>query len=146
MVGTRPEGTESTVNQISFVVPSLEDLRAANKRLMDDGIETTPINHGNAWSVYFRDPEGNRIEVFVDSPWYVEQPLIEPLDLSQTDDEIHERTKVAYGGSDTFQPLEDWKAEFGEKLKAAGLSAEMIEYEMEGFEEGEFPSQAFRTN
>ena len=34
LVATRPEGTESTVNQISFTVPALDDLRAANRRLI----------------------------------------------------------------------------------------------------------------
>ena len=27
----------------------------------------SPINHGNAWAIYFQDPEGNRIEVFTDT-------------------------------------------------------------------------------
>lgn len=30
-----------------------------------------PRNHGNAWSIYFADPEGNRIELYTPSPWYV---------------------------------------------------------------------------
>ena len=38
------------------------------------------MNHGNAWSVYFRDPEGNRIEIFCDTEWYIEQPCVEDLD------------------------------------------------------------------
>jgi len=111
------------VNQMSLRTGTLQDLRDVAAAVADEPEVTDidPINHGNAWSVYFRDPEGNRIEVFVDSPWYVEQPLIEPLDLSQTDEQIHDRTKAAYGGSDTFRPLDEWKAEFGEKLKAAGL-------------------------
>ena len=40
------------------------------------------MDHGNAWSLYFRDPEGNRLEVFCDTQWYVEQPCLEDLDLS----------------------------------------------------------------
>jgi catechol 2,3-dioxygenase len=39
--------------------------------------------HGNAMSIYFRDPEGNRLEVFMDTPWYCEQPLREPIDLDR---------------------------------------------------------------
>jgi catechol 2,3-dioxygenase len=28
--------------------------------------------HGIAWSVYARDPEGNTLEFFVDSPWFID--------------------------------------------------------------------------
>lgn len=120
----RVGGTEAkVVNQVALRAGSLQDLRdmVAALEQEDEASDIDPINHGNAWSVYFRDPEGNRLEVFVDSPWYVEQPLIEPLDLSQSDEEIHARTKEAYSGSPSFRPAEEWQAEFGEKLKAAGL-------------------------
>lgn len=111
------------VNQVALRAGSLQDLRDMLVTLEseDDASDIDPINHGNAWSVYFRDPEGNRIEVFVDTPWYVEQPLIEPLDLSATDEEIHNRTEAAYSGSPTFRPLEDWKGEWSQKLRDAGL-------------------------
>ena len=33
-----------------------------------------PVTHGNALSVYFLDPEGNRVELLIDTPWYVPQP------------------------------------------------------------------------
>ncbi|MCY4191166.1 MAG: VOC family protein [Rhodospirillaceae bacterium] len=120
----RVGGPESrVVNQLSLRADNLQDLRDLVDAIVDEPEVTDidPINHGNAWSVYFRDPEGNRLEVFVDSPWHIEQPLIEPLDLSMSDDDIHDRTRAAYGGSDTFQPLEEWKAEFGKRLKAAGI-------------------------
>ena len=32
--------------------------------------------------LYLRDPEGNRVEVFIDTPWHVTQPYREPMDLS----------------------------------------------------------------
>ncbi|MCY4395797.1 MAG: VOC family protein [Rhodospirillaceae bacterium] len=120
----RTGGPEArVVNQVSLRADSLQDLRDMTAILEDEAevSQIDPINHGNAWSLYFRDPEGNRIEVFIDSPWYVEQPLIEPLDLSLSDDEIHERTRTAYSGSPTFRPAEEWRAEFTEKLRAAGL-------------------------
>ena len=110
MVGTRPEGSESTVNQISFLVPSVDDLREANRRLRDEGIETNPINHGNAWSVYFPDPEGNLLEVYLDSPFYVPQPQGEPLDLTLGDDEILARTEERFGPVDGFTSREAWMA------------------------------------
>ena len=50
--------------------------------------ELVQISHGNAWSMYFKDPEGNRIELFVDTPWYVKQPLRIPMDMRLPDDEL----------------------------------------------------------
>lgn len=50
------------------------------------GARLTGRSHGNAWSIYFCDPEGNRIEAFVDSPWHVAQPISEPFDILQSDE------------------------------------------------------------
>src|SRR5262249_759716 len=72
----RPPGVEyNIVNQISFKLQSLGDLKAAYVRLRDAGAKPfRVVTHGNAWSVYFPDPEGNRIELFVDTPWHTPQP------------------------------------------------------------------------
>ena len=40
------------------------------------------------WKLRASDPEGNRLEVFVDTKWHVPQPCAEPLDLMKSDDEI----------------------------------------------------------
>jgi hypothetical protein len=50
-----------------------------------------PTNHGGSWSVYFSDPEGNRIELLAQTPWYV-PPISVPLDLSLSDAEIYSLT------------------------------------------------------
>ena len=74
----------NVVNQISFRVASLGDLRTLHARLADEPVtEIRPVSHGNAWSVYFKDPEGSRVELYLDTPWYVSQPFREPLDLGQ---------------------------------------------------------------
>ncbi len=65
--------------------------------------------------MYFRDPEGNRLEFFVDAPWYVRQPVVEKLDMSSTDEQIFELTRAKWGVEDTFQPMSAWK----EKTKKA---------------------------
>lgn len=120
----RVGGTDvKVVNQVALRATSLQDLRdmMATLETEEEASDIDPINHGNAWSVYFRDPEGNRLEVFIDSPWYVEQPLIEPLDLSMTDAEIHARTEEAYSGSPTFKPADEWRADWSAKLREAGL-------------------------
>lgn len=118
--GRTGERDDRVVNQISLRAGSLQDLRDLKATLEQEAevSDIDPICHGNAWSVYFRDPEGNRIEVFIDSPWYVDQPMIEPLDLTQTDEEIARTTRDAIADKPGFQPLEEWKAEFAEKLKS----------------------------
>jgi len=57
-------------------IGTLADLRALNDVLASDHRVTqiVPLTHGNAWSVYFRDPELNGVEVFIDTPWHVRQP------------------------------------------------------------------------
>ncbi len=57
------------INQISFRAPDLAILRIVLARVQADGgaSDIQPTTHGNAALVYFRNPEGNRIEVFMDS-------------------------------------------------------------------------------
>ena len=91
LVSGRPAATGfNTINQISFRLGTLGDLRRLHQRLVDDGRVTglAAVTHGIAWSVYGLDPEANRLEFFVDTPWYIEQPIREPMDLTLTDAEI----------------------------------------------------------
>jgi catechol 2,3-dioxygenase-like lactoylglutathione lyase family enzyme len=77
------------IQQLSFRAESLSSLREMYVALKREPIvELGPISHGNAISAYFRDPEGNRLEVFIDTKWHVPQPCAEPLDLMKSDDEI----------------------------------------------------------
>ena len=110
LVNMRPENSESTVNQISFSVPALDDLRAANRRLLDAGIETNPINHGNAWSIYFSDPEANLLEIYLDSPFHVPQPQGEPLDLALSNNEILANTEERFAKENGFTSRDAWIA------------------------------------
>jgi catechol-2,3-dioxygenase len=75
-----------------------------------------PISHGRGWSIYFPDPEGNSIECFVDTPWHVRQPVVDPLDLSLSDEEIVAQTEATYKGTPDFQPMESWKQELARRL------------------------------
>jgi catechol-2,3-dioxygenase len=77
------------VQQVSFKVKSLADVRAFYHRLLDAGtkIDRT-VTHGIACSVYFYDPEDNRIELYYTTPYQVRQPLGEPIDLDRPDAEL----------------------------------------------------------
>jgi catechol 2,3-dioxygenase-like lactoylglutathione lyase family enzyme len=116
----RPDGLAfNTINQISFRVPDLASLRHFHAALKGEKVtEVSPVTHGNAISVYFRDPEGNRIEIFLDTPWYCTQPCREPVDFSRSDEEIlrhAEKVARALGG---FQPREQWSSELRRKIEA----------------------------
>jgi catechol 2,3-dioxygenase len=107
-----PEGRErgpSTVNQLSFKVETIDELRTLLEKVRNARVaEVKPLNHGNALSVYTHDPEGNGIELYMDLPWYVSQPFGDPLDLSQPDDDILRLTEARVRSDPTFQPRSEW--------------------------------------
>ncbi len=105
------------LNQISFRLDSMATLRALKKTAEKAGVtDFRPVTHGNAWAVYFHDPEGNQVEAFVDSPYYVHQPLGDPLDLSLSDEEIVRQTEQRYGSDPSFKSAEEWKTEVAVKM------------------------------
>lgn len=120
LVSGRPPGLPNRiVNQISLRMGSLEELRSFYQRIRQEGVsDLAPVTHGFAWSVYFRDPEGNRIEVFVDTDWYVTQPVREPLDLDQPEVEIRRSTEVFCRTRAGFKPIAEWRAEVARKIAA----------------------------
>jgi len=75
-----------------------------------------PISHGRGWSIYFPDPEGNNIECFVDTPWHVRQPVVDPLDLSLSDDEILAQTEESYKSTPDFKSMGAWTDEWAQRL------------------------------
>jgi len=96
LVSGRPEDDGfNRVQQISFLVDSLDQLRVLHERLVADqcNIERC-ITHGIAWSIYFRDPEDNRVEVYCHTPWHVPQPHSHPIDYSLPTAEIEKLTEA----------------------------------------------------
>lgn len=111
---------ETTINQISFRVGALDDLRAIRAILVDAKVkELKLVDHCLAWSVYCHDPEGNRLEFFVDTPYYVNQPCIEALDLDQPDAAIMEATRKRFAGEPSFCLMSEWAAKFSAGKAAA---------------------------
>lgn len=110
----RPEGAGfNVINQISLRVPDLATLREVHRRVAADPgtSELITATHGNAISIYFRDPEGNRLEVFLDTPWYCEQPLREPIDLTRSDAEVMAQAEALARSRPRFRSREQWRAE-----------------------------------
>ncbi len=108
----------NVVNQISFRVPDLPTLRAFDARLRAHGAsEVQPVTHGNAVSIYCRDPEGNRLELFMDTPWYCAQPLREPIDFAQSDDAILAQAETIAKRLPKFMSREAWRAEVARRMQ-----------------------------
>ena len=105
-------------NHVSFRVGKLETLRTIHAKLIAyKGITNIKtINHGVAWSVYCSDPEGNRTEAFVETPWYVSQPYEDSLDLNLTDNEILTLTESMVENDPTSKPMSKWRSEYSIKL------------------------------
>ncbi|VTU39107.1 3,4-dihydroxyphenylacetate 2,3-dioxygenase [Variovorax sp. PBS-H4] len=123
--GRPADASFSTVMQISFVVPSIQHLREVTQRAREQGAtEVRGLNHGNALSMYMRDPEGNTVEVYVDMPFYVAQPHGDPLDLDKDDETLMRETEAICRADPTFMPLVQWQAQFKSKAPAsASVSA-----------------------
>ncbi len=110
----------TTVNQISFKLASLDLLKAMHVELAQRHVkELVTISHGNAWSAYFKDPEGNRIEVFVDTPWYTPQPCREPLDLTKPVEQIMKETEAYCRTRPRFQTETAWRRGLADKIAAS---------------------------
>jgi catechol 2,3-dioxygenase len=114
----------AAIFQLTFRLEDLATLRRLQQRLIAEGnTNFVPLNHGNSWSLYTRDPEGNGMEFVVDSPWFVHQPSGEYLDLSLSDDEILRQTEAMCRATGDWQPYETWRADVAKRIEAdqAGL-------------------------
>jgi catechol 2,3-dioxygenase-like lactoylglutathione lyase family enzyme len=119
--GRPADGGFNPINQISFRVDGLAALRGMHARVAKEGVkELYAVSHGNALSVYFHDPEGNRLEIFMDTPWYVRQPLRVPLDLSLGDAELWAKVEAQASTMPGFKPVAEWSAELGARMKDPG--------------------------
>lgn len=119
-VPVRGVDTASPLDHMAFRVDSLDDVRSLARKLREDGRASGIhfLNHGNAWSVYFKDPEGNGLEVFCDSPFAVRQPQIKPWDGVMGEAELRRQTEEQFAGEPGFEPIEDFYAARGERFGA----------------------------
>jgi catechol-2,3-dioxygenase len=121
LVSGRPDNVAfNIVQQMSFLVRSLGELRGMRDRVAAAGLEVKrACTHGNAWSIYFDDPEGNQVEVYLHSPWYIPQPDILPIDLDQSDEEIMRLTEAHCRESTGFMPAAEREAKMREMMGLA---------------------------
>ena len=121
LVKGRQPGGPDMVQQLSFNIGSLEEVQTVFRRIRDsNATELRTITHGIAWSVYFRDPEGNRLEMFADTDWYITQPFSTPIDLDKPAASLHLEIERMCKSRPDFKPMTQWKAEFADKMRSSG--------------------------
>ena len=113
-----PRGVK-LLSQVSFRLNDndLTSLRWFHDRALELGSQGMEgRNHGNSWSIYFEDPEGNRLELYTATPWYVSQPWRVALDLSKSDEDIHAETKALIEETATWSPVAEWQENMAQRL------------------------------
>ena len=79
----------TNAQQISWIVESLDGLRELYRAIKDYGCEIARVvSHGIAFGCYFKDPEGNTVEVYWPTGIDYPQPVGEPIDLDKSNDEL----------------------------------------------------------
>ena len=112
----------NVVNQLSMRVGSLATLRRLYRRFVAEGVrEIHPVSHINAVSLYAHDPEGNRVELFWDTPWHVPQPLALPVDLEESDEQLLEWMEAYARSCAGFLPKAEWVRQMAARMAAARL-------------------------
>lgn len=101
--------TESPVDHISFRVDSITDLRQFHTALVSSSTILQTVSHGTTWSLYFRDPEENRLELFTDTPWHVNQPCRFEVNFELSNEELLEFTELKIKDLPGFVEVRDWR-------------------------------------
>ncbi|MGD9944492.1 MAG: VOC family protein [Burkholderiaceae bacterium] len=109
----------NVINQISFTVPSVEAMQRFYKRLQSESVDAlVAVTHGISFSLYFNDPDGNRIEIYFDTPWYVTQPSRAPLPIELPVDELMRWAEAHARTLEGFRPREEWNREIAQRMAA----------------------------
>ena len=113
-----PDGPP-VLHHLSFRVESLDDLRKMYKRLKPE-VKDDPwtVTHGVCWAMYAKDPEGNAIEFFADTPWYVHQPYLKPMDFNIDTDTLFADTEALLRDAPGFRPLADFHRDLETRVPA----------------------------
>jgi catechol 2,3-dioxygenase len=96
--------------QLSFKVQAIQELRRLRISAVELGASHMRcVNHCNSFSLYFADPEGNTVETYFDTPYYVAQPHADPLNLELSDSDLLLETETRSRADPTFMPAEIWR-------------------------------------
>ncbi|MFI5682932.1 VOC family protein [Streptomyces sp. NPDC051636] len=95
-------------HQISWRVASLEDIRNFHRLFAEEGVKVQQeVTHGNAFGIYFFDPEGNRNEVYLRIEKDVRQPFRKSIDFGMEPEAIYaEAERLLADGGAAYQPVQ----------------------------------------
>jgi catechol 2,3-dioxygenase-like lactoylglutathione lyase family enzyme len=95
-------------HQISWRVETLDDIRAFHDTFAAENVKVQQeVTHGNAFGIYFFDPEGNRNEVYLRIKRDVRQPFRKTIDFGMEPGEIWaEAERLLNDGGDAYQPVQ----------------------------------------
>lgn len=63
-----PTGKTVGLAHVAFKIgESLDELKEAKQHLDEAGVKSAPVDHEVTQSLYFHDPDGNQIELYVDT-------------------------------------------------------------------------------
>ena len=117
----RAQTSASTINQISFEIETLRELIDAFQALTELGVSgMQSMNHGGSWSLYVPDPEGNTIELFVRTDWYVPLHAMTGLDLNLPEEAIRQQTVLMVQQTPGSKTWEVWRQEFQKRMERRG--------------------------
>ena len=113
-------GIGPVLHHLSFRLASLAELRRMFDRLGADSerrIDT--VTHGVCWAIYTTDPEGNSLEFFADTPWYITQPFLRPIDFSKSDEDLLSETEAMCRAAPGFRTYAAFNAELAARVPAS---------------------------
>lgn len=110
-------GAPDRLDHVAFRVDTPDTLRRFHSALETaNAAQLETVSHGNTWSIYFLDPEGNRLELFVDTPWHVDQPARFAIDLALSDDELAAATEAEIRKRKGFRGIDAWRNEHRKRI------------------------------
>ncbi len=99
--GRNVDDSARVVQQVSFRCNSLDDIYGFYDRFREHGVRfDRMVSHGNAVSIYFYDPEGNRCEVYWNTGFKAKQPFGQKIDFAMPREKLMaevEEYAVKYG-------------------------------------------------
>lgn len=116
MLPIRDDDNPGPFDHMAFRASSLDAVQGLARQLQDSGVSIRPVSHGNTWSCYFKDPEGNGVEVYCPTPFHVDQPQVRPVDLFLPEEELMSWTTDTFGDEAGFKPVQDYESSRAEQL------------------------------
>jgi len=106
------------IGHVAFRVDTLDEVKSVFEKVrILPHAKPEPVSHGNTWSVYFRDPEGNRIEIFTQTPWHTTQPCRFDVDYDQPDATLTQATMESAKTRKGFTQGPDWQKAFNKRFE-----------------------------